>query len=235
MSGLSRRDFLQTTAGLLAGAGAAVVAKPDPVLAAQEESPSGVPRRPLGKTGQKVSIIGLGGWHIGSVPEGEAIAIMHEAIDEGISFFDNAWDYHMGGSEEVMGKALASGGRRNKVFLMTKDCARDYEGSLKHLDDSLRRLRTDHLDLWQFHEINYSQDPDWLFERGAIKAALEAKKAGKVRFIGFTGHKDIDIHLRLIAKPFAWDACRCRSTSSTPITAASRSRSCPSATAAGSA
>jgi len=205
MSELSRRDFLQTTAGLMAGAGAAL-AEWDPVLAGQEESPAGLPRRPLGKTGEKVSIIGIGGWHAGSIPEREGIALMHEAIDEGVTFFDNAWDYHMGGSEEVMGKALASEGRRNKVFLMTKDCARDYEGSLKHLDDSLRRLRTDHLDLWQFHEINYPQDPDWLFERGAIKAALEAKKAGKVRFIGFTGHKDIDIHLRLISKPFAWDA-----------------------------
>ncbi len=206
MNDLSRRGFLQTTAAWAAGAGAGLLADPDRILAAQEESPAGVPRRPLGKTGEKVSIIGLGGWHIGSIPQPEAIALMHEAIDAGINFFDNAWDYHMGGSEEVMGKALAAGGRRNKVFLMTKDCARDYAGSLQHLEDSLRRLRTDHVDLWQFHEINYPQDPDWLFERGAIKAALEAKKAGKVRFVGFTGHKDIDIHLRLIAKPLAWDA-----------------------------
>ncbi len=206
MSALSRRDFLQAAVGLAAGASA--VMDPNWVLAAQEESPAGVPRRPLGKTGEKVSIIGIGGWHIASIPERESIALMHEAIDEGITFFDNAWDYHNGRAEEVMGKALATGGRRQKVFLMTKDCDRDYKGSLAHLDDSLRRLRTDHLDLWQFHEINYPKDPDWLFERGGVKAALEAKQAGKVRFIGFTGHKDIDFHLQTLAKPFSWDTAQ---------------------------
>jgi len=172
-------------------------------------SATGVPTRVLGKTGQRVSIVCLGGWHIGSVKdESEAIRIMHAAIDEGITFFDNAWDYHDGHSEEVMGKALGMDGRRNKVFLMTKNCERDYKGSLKDLDDSLRRLRTDHLDLWQFHEMVYDNDPDWVFDKGGIKAALEAQKAGKVRFIGFTGHKDPRIHLKMLAKPYAWDTAQ---------------------------
>jgi uncharacterized protein len=105
-----------------------------------------------------------------------------------------------------MGKALAMDARRAKVFLMTKNCNRDYAGSMKCLEDSLRRLRTDHLDLWQFHELVYDNDPDWIFEKGGIKAALEARKAGKVRFIGFTGHKDPRIHLKMLAKPHPWDS-----------------------------
>ena len=132
---------------------------------------------------------------------------MHAAIDEGLTFFDNCWDYHDGGSEEIMGRALADG-RRDKVFLMTKNCERDYAGSMKCLDDSLRRLRTDRIDLWQFHEIIYDNDPDWVFEKGGLKAAIEARKAGKVRYIGFTGHKDPRIHLAMLAKPFEWDTCQ---------------------------
>ena len=200
MTEASRRDFLRATAsGLtLAGIGPSL-------LDAQEESPAGIPTRPLGKTGERVSIVGLGGWHIRTLPDKEAISVMHEAIDEGMTFFDNAWDYHQGRSEEIMGKALASGGRRDKVFLMTKNCARDYEGSKQHLEDSLRRLQTDRLDLWQFHEINYPEDPSWIFERGVLRAALEAKKAGKVRYIGFTGHKDIKFHSEMLSKPFDWD------------------------------
>jgi predicted aldo/keto reductase-like oxidoreductase len=133
---------------------------------------------------------------------------MHAAIDEGVNFFDNAWDYFDGAAEEVMGKALAMDGRRNKVFLMTKNCNRDYKGAMQCLDDSLRRLRTDHLDLWQFHELVYDNDPDWIFEKGGIKAALEARKAGKVRFIGFTGHKDPRIHLKMLGKPHDWDTAQ---------------------------
>jgi len=202
MQDLNRRKFLTAAAaGLAMGVGS-------PVLAAQEDNPAGVPRRPLGKTGEKVSIVGVGGWHIGSIPEREAIALMHEAIDQGMTFFDNSWCYHDGGSEKVMGKALATGARRDKVFLMTKNCDRDYKGSLKHLDDSLRRLRTDRIDLWQFHEINFPGVADQVFEEGGIKAALEAKKAGKVRYIGFTGHKDIDFHLGMLGKPAPWAAAQ---------------------------
>jgi predicted aldo/keto reductase-like oxidoreductase len=178
------------------------------MVAAQEEGPAGIPMRPLGRTGEKVTMIALGGWHIGSVEDhGEAISIMHEAIDEGLTFFDNCWDYHDGHSEELMGQALASGGRRDKVFLMTKVCARDFKGAQKHLDDSLRRLKTDRLDLWQFHGTKWDDDADLIFdeENGAMKAALEAKKAGKVRYIGFTGHKDPKYHLAMLDKSFRWD------------------------------
>ena len=165
--------------------------------------------RILGRTGESVSSVCLGGWHIGAIPdESESIRVMHAAMDEGINFFDNSWDYHDGLSEERMGKALAMDGRRARVFLMTKNCERDYIGSVKCLEDSLRRLRTDHIDLWQFHELVYDNDPDWIFERGGIKAALEAQKAGKVRYLGFTGHKDPRIHLKMLGKPQVWDACQ---------------------------
>lgn len=195
-----RRQFIRATAASLAWMGLG-----QQVLAQQEESSSGVPTRPLGRTGERVSIICLGGFHIGAIPEPDAIKLMHAAIDEGVTFFDNAWDYHMGGSEEVMGKALEDPTRRDKVFLMTKNCERDREGSLKNLEDSLRRLRTDRIDLWQFHEINYDNDPDWIFERGAIGAAIDAQRQGKVRYIGFTGHKMPAIHLKMLDMPYEWD------------------------------
>jgi predicted aldo/keto reductase-like oxidoreductase len=169
-----------------------------------------IPTRPLGKTGANVSVICLGGWHIGqpAIGDAEAERIMHAAIDHGVTFFDNAWDYHDGRSEEVMGKALATGGRRQKVFLMTKNCGRDAATSRQHLDDSLRRLQTDVIDLWQFHEINYDNDPDWVVERGALAVALEAQKAGKVRFLGFTGHKAPHIFLKMLGKHTNWDTCQ---------------------------
>jgi aryl-alcohol dehydrogenase-like predicted oxidoreductase len=170
---------------------------------------TGVPTRVLGRTGQRVSILCLGGWHIGSLKnDAESIRIMHAAIDNGLTFFDNAWDYHDGYSEEVMGKALAMDGRRKRVFLMTKNCERDYAGSMRNLDESLKRLKTDYLDLWQFHECNYDNDPDWVFEKGGIKAALEARKQGKVRYIGFTGHKDPRIHLKMLEQKFDWDTAQ---------------------------
>jgi predicted aldo/keto reductase-like oxidoreductase len=195
----SRREFLQ--AGLATAAALGLMEG----QAMSADTTSGIPTRVLGKTGQKVSIICLGGWHIGDVkPDAEAIKIMHAAIDEGINFFDNAWDYHDGHAEEVMGKALAEGGKREKVFLMTKNCARDAKGTRQHLEDSLRRLKTDHLDLWQFHEINYDNDPDWIVSEGALEEALKAQKEGKVRYIGFTGHKSPLIHLKMLPK-HNWD------------------------------
>ncbi len=201
----NRRAFLQ--AGVAAGAALGLA---EALLAGQKDSDSGVPTRPLGKTGVDVSIVGLGGWDIGKVgkDDGDAAAIklMHAALDGGIHFWDNCWDYHDGYAEEVMGRGAA--GRRDKVFLMTKNCERDYQGSLACLDDSLRRLQTDHLDLWQFHEMVYDNDPDWVFEKGGIRAALEAQKAGKVRFIGFTGHKDPRIHLKMLDKDQHWDTAQ---------------------------
>ena len=169
-----------------------------------------IPTRPLGKTGANVSIICLGGWHIGqpAIGDAEAERIMHAAIDHGVTFFDNAWDYHDGRSEEIMGKALATGGRRQKVFLMTKNCGRDAAHSRQHLEDSLRRLQTDVIDLWQFHEINYDNDPEWIVEKGALAVALEAQKAGKVRFLGFTGHKAPHIFLKMLAIHNEWYTCQ---------------------------
>jgi aryl-alcohol dehydrogenase-like predicted oxidoreductase len=201
----SRREFMRD-----ATIAASVAALAEQVIAQTSSAPAiGLPTRELGKTGQRVSIICLGGWHIGAIKdEKEAIRVMHAAIDEGVNFFDNAWDYHDGVSEERMGKALAMDKRRAKVFLMTKNCERDYKGSMQDLEDSLRRLRTDHLDLWQFHEMVYDNDPDWVFEKGGMKAALEAQKAGKVRFIGFTGHKDPRIHLKMLSKPHDWDTAQ---------------------------
>ena len=181
----TRREFLQKAAGVaaMASMGQRVVAS------TTGGSASGVPTRVLGRTGERVSMLCLGGWHAAAgEDEAESVRLIHTAVDEGITFLDNAWEYHRGRAEEVMGKALSQDGYRQKVFLMTKCCARDHDTARTHLEDSLRRLKTDVIDLWQFHEINYDNDPDWIFERGVLKAALEAQKAGKVRYIGFTGH-----------------------------------------------
>ncbi len=198
----SRREFVSAAVGIAALA--------DQVIAqTSSAATTGLPTRVLGRTKERVSILCLGGWHIGAVKDhNESIRIMHAAMDEGLTFFDNAWDYHNGHSEEIMGKALAEDGRRKKVFLMTKNCERDYEGSMRCLEDSLRRMKTDYVDLWQFHEMVYDNDPDWVFEKGGLKAALEAQKQGKVRFIGFTGHKDPRIHLKMLNKPHAWDTAQ---------------------------
>jgi uncharacterized protein len=191
------------------GTAAAALIGHDIVAQTSSASATGLPTRPFGRTGVRVSILGLGGWHIGVIKDdNDAIRLMHTAIDEGMTFFDNAWDYHNGRSEELMGKALGTDGRRKRVFLMTKNCERDHQGSMRNLEESLRRFKTDYIDLWQFHEMVYDNDPDWIFEKGGIKAAIDARKQGKVRFIGFTGHKDPRIHLKALAKPHDWDAAQ---------------------------
>jgi len=193
---------MATTRRRFVGAGLAAAA----ANAMAQQTGNGIPTRRLGKTDEQVSILCMGGYHIGSAgkrDEADAVRIIHEAIDSGINFFDNAWLYHDGYAEEILGKGLM-GGWRDKVFLMTKNSGRDYKFSKQCLEDSLRRLQTDHIDLWQFHEINYDNDPDWVFERGGLKAALEAQREGKVRFIGFTGHKDPRIHARMLQKPYDW-------------------------------
>jgi predicted aldo/keto reductase-like oxidoreductase len=155
--------------------------------------------RQLGKTGENVSVIGLGGHHIGrQKEEQESIKIIRSAIDRGITFMDNCWDYHDGGSEIRMGKALQNG-YRQKVFLMTKLDSHSKEGAAKQINESLQRLQTDHVDLIQFHEVIRMEDPDSIFAPGgSMEAVQEAKKAGKIRFIGFTGHKDPEIHLKML-------------------------------------
>lgn len=167
-----------------------------------------IPQRALGKTGEMVSLLGLGGAHIGRCPEEEAIRIVHEAIDAGLTFMDNAWDYNDRESERRMGIALAQGGYREKAFLMTKDCAHDRIAthSMEILEESLTMLQTDHLDLWQIHEVVWDEDPDRIFAPGgSAEAMLKAKEQGKVRFIGFTGHKHPDLHKRMLSQGFPWD------------------------------
>jgi aryl-alcohol dehydrogenase-like predicted oxidoreductase len=197
----TRREFFQ------AAAGAAALAQQ--VLAQTTgASATGMPTRVLGRTGVRVSILGIGGAHIARMKDDDAVRLVHTAIDEGVTFMDNAWEYSKGRAEELMGKALAVDGRRGKVFLMTKVCSREYGPAKEQLEESLRRLQTDHIDLWQFHECNYHNDPEWVFEKGAIRAALEARNEGKTRFIGFTGHKAPAIHLKMLGRPFAWDAAQ---------------------------
>jgi uncharacterized protein len=166
-----------------------------------------IPTRQLGSTGEEVSIIAVGGGHVGSgnLSDREAVYLVQYAIDHGVTFMDNAWEYGEGRAESRMGQAIADG--RDDVFLMTKVCARDRDGALRQLDDSLRRLRTDHIDLWQFHEVNYGNDAEWIFgPGGAIHAAREALDSGKVRHVGFTGHKDPAYHLAMLEQEYEWAA-----------------------------
>ncbi len=169
-----------------------------------------IPRRPFGATGVDVSILGVGGAHIG-LPEDEAIGIriVHEAIDAGVDFMDNAWDYNDGESERRMGKALAQNGYRQKVFLMTKDCAHDRRAhhSMLKLEQSLKRLKTDYLDSWQIHEVVWDSDPDRIFAPGgSAESLLKAREQGKVRFIGFTGHRHPAIMKRMLSQGFPFDS-----------------------------
>ena len=162
------------------------------------------PYRVLGHTGEKVSLIGLGGYHIGmGSDEQESIRIIRTALDEGINFLDNCWDYNAGVSEERMGKALRDG-YRQKAFLMTKIDGQTRQAATQQLDESLRRLQTDHIDLLQFHEVIRESDPARIFgESGSMEVALAARKQGKIRYIGFTGHKSPDIHLKMLETAFA--------------------------------
>jgi predicted aldo/keto reductase-like oxidoreductase len=201
----NRRDFLQVGAAGVAAAALANTAHGD-----DKKNSGDIPLRPFGRTGEMVSAMALGG-HACSNPkkmdEAASLRLIRRAVDEGITFMDNSWDYHDGLAEERMGKALSEGGRRNKTFLMTKVCGRTAKEAQANLEDSLRRLQTDRLDLWQFHEIVYDNDPDWIFaDDGAINAGLKAVKDGKVRYLGFTGHKDPLIHLKMLAKPYEWSA-----------------------------
>jgi len=191
---VSRREFLGMTAA------ASLVLAGRLNGAAEKDSKNGIPYRALGRTGEKVSLIGLGGYHLGkqSDPE-ESIRIIRAGIDEGINFLDNCWDYNGGESEIRMGRALRDG-YRQKAFLMTKIDGRNKTTAATQINESLRRLQTDRIDLLQFHEVIRDSDPDRIFaEGGAMETVLEARKSGKIRFIGFTGHKSPDIHLKMLA------------------------------------
>jgi uncharacterized protein len=176
-------------------------------IAAQGKSGAGVSKRPLGRTGLEVSILGIGGYHLGSVDtDAEATQIVNEALDAGVNFFDNAWEYHDGLSEERLGRALK--GKRDGAVVMTKVCThgRDKAVAMRQLEESLTRLQTDHLDVWQIHEVIYENDPDLIFApNGVAEALLQAKQQGKVRFLGFTGHKDPSIHLKMLSHNFPFD------------------------------
>jgi len=186
-SSIDRRAVL----GGIAGAG----------VSGMPRSSSDMPYRPLGSTGEKVSALGLGGSHVGKpekLSEQDTIRIIRSALDRGLNFMDNSWDYNDGQSELRMGKALRDG-YRDKAFLMTKIDGRTKREAAKQLDESLRRLQTGHVDLLQHHEIIRWEDADRIFaEGGAMEAFLEAKKAGKLRYIGFTGHKDPHVHLYML-------------------------------------
>ena len=178
----TRRDFIKQTA-----LGLCAIHVAGRVWAASNTGD--IPTRPLGSTGVNVSMIGLGGHHIGRIrDDNQSVRLIRKAIDSGVTFLDNAWEYHNGRSEELVGKAL-TGGYREKAFLMTKHHGRDKKTAMKHLEDSLRRLRTDVIDLWQFHEVVYEDDPEMIYAvGGGIEAADLAKKQGKARFIGFSSH-----------------------------------------------
>ncbi len=199
---LTRRRFLATTVGSAIVSGLAPHA---PASAADAtEVRNGVPYRTLGNTGEKVSCIGLGGYHIGmQSDEQDSIRIIRTALDQAINFLDNCWDYNGGNSEIRMGKALRDG-YRQQAFLMTKIDSHTQQGAAKQIDESLRRLQTDHLDLLQFHEVIRPGDPEAIFgAKGGMQAAVAAKQQGKVRYIGFTGHKSPEIHLKMLHTAFA--------------------------------
>jgi aryl-alcohol dehydrogenase-like predicted oxidoreductase len=198
---MKRREFLQVMAATAAVplATGAEAAGSDTQTRPRETVRGDMRYRPLGRTGQQVSVIGLGGHHIGrQKDEKDSIRIIRSAIDAGINFMDNCWDYHDGGSEIRMGKALKDGYRK-RVFLMTKIDGRTRQAAAEQIDQSLKRLDTDVIDLLQHHEVIRMEDPDRIFARGgAMEAVVAAQKAGKVRFIGFTGHKDPLVHLRML-------------------------------------
>ena len=230
---LSRRRFLQTTAltGAAALTPAAMEAQatypkgthhpeeaasnlPNPIVpnAPGEYNPSSLPtfqcpRRPMGSTGLQVSILGMGGYHLGTADSQDEVDYMvHKALDHGINFFDNAWEYHEGKSEEVVGHALK--GHRDQAIVMTKVCThgRKKDVAMQQLEDSLKRLQTDHLDVWQVHEVVYYNDPELHYAAdGVLEALAAAKQQGKVRFVGFTGHKNPSIHLDMLNRGFKFD------------------------------
>jgi len=203
---LNRRGFLLAAA---VSAGAVPVIKNESFA---DTNDAGIPLRKLGRHDEKVTMLALGGHHLGRITDANgkkdmkaSIRLTRMAIDRGITFLDNAWCYHDGYAEELMGNALKDGYRK-KVFLMTKVHGRNKQGAMAHLEESLKRFHTDMIDLWQFHDLR-QEDPDKIFAaNGAIEAAVEARKAGKIRYIGYTGHNNYEIHRRMLTDfDFEWD------------------------------
>ena len=210
----TRRQFLQQSAvaGAAAIAAKSLGATTEPAsFTLTNTGPGAIPRKPMGRTGVDISVMGLGGYSLASTNTlAEAKRILAEAFDAGINFFDNAWEYHEGNAEIVMGHALEDLGpaARDQYVLMTKVCThgRDKKVAMGMLEDSLRRLKTDHLDVWQVHECVYYNEPNLHFRPGGVIEALDqAKKQGKVRFVGFTGHKDPRIHLEMLSHGYPFD------------------------------
>jgi predicted aldo/keto reductase-like oxidoreductase len=211
--GLTRRRFLESAVGTTVASAMADSLLPHaetnahahnhaPVAAADVRN--GIPYRTLGNTNEKVSCIGLGGYHLARQSDvQESVRIIRTGLDEGVNFLDNCWDYNAGESEIRMGKALQDG-YRQEAFLMTKIDSRTKQGAAKQIDESLRRLQTDHVDLLQFHEVIRDTDPVAIFAaNGGMEAAVAAKQQGKLRYIGFTGHKSPEIHLKMLDTAFA--------------------------------
>ncbi len=213
----TRRHFLKVGAGAVAAtSGASSSSRDVSSFTASEQrtvAPAGgagdMIYRKFGSKDVRISAIGVGGHHLGDVPSfDEAVQLVHEAVDAGVTFFDNAWEYYNGKTETILGRALRDG-RREKVFLMTKVCTHGRSGKLamQMLEDSLRRYQTDHLDLWQIHGIVYDNDPELAYAKGGVLEAFDrAKKEGKVRFVGFTGHKDPAFHLKMLELGYPFDS-----------------------------
>src|SRR5271163_841569 len=212
----TRRDFLKVGAGAAAATstlpanssqGFYSIASKRSAAAPVGEAGNMIYRK-FGSKDARISAIGVGGHHLGDVPTlDEAVQLVHEAVDAGITFFDNAWEYYDGKTETILGRALRDG-RREKVFLMTKVCTHGRSGKLamQMLEDSLRRYQTDHLDLWQIHGVVYDNDPELAYAKGGVLEALDkAKKQGKTRFVGFTGHKNPAVHLKMIQLGYPFD------------------------------
>jgi aryl-alcohol dehydrogenase-like predicted oxidoreductase len=209
---LARRDFFKAASILGAEVALAANGKSNPpsnsdASQGQGTSPAGIPLRKLGRADAQISALGCGGHHLGDLKNiDDAIQLVREAVDGGITFFDNCWEYWNGKAENILGRGIK--GRRDKVFLMTKVCTHGRSGRLamEMLEQSLRRLQTDHLDLWQIHGVVYDNDPELAYDKGGVLEALDnAKRSGKTRFVGFTGHKDPAIHLKMIKMGFPFD------------------------------
>ncbi|MGF7138302.1 aldo/keto reductase [Roseimarinus sediminis] len=195
---MKRREFIRNTAAAMAALSMAGMTSPI--------MQNGVPYRRLGKTGMLVSLIGVGGHHIGDrhISDEVSVQLIREALDQGVNFLDNAWHYNNGRSEELMGKALRDG-YREKAILMTKHHGRDPKTAQEHLETSLKRLQTDYLDLWQFHEIESMDAVEKIYSSGVLDYVLKKKEEGVVRHIGFTGHTRPEIHKAMLDKGFDWE------------------------------